>query len=134
MVDSLRRKDTDYRTGLPGYACPLCGRSVLPISTEASVTFHCKSGHELPLLDLLSSPSAALIDSLKQFLNEWRHQHQALTKTMEDATKNGHWEVAEIFRRHAKIMESRIEMVENAFARSDSSSVLLKVPDSLKSR
>jgi hypothetical protein len=42
--------------------------------------------------------------------------------------------VVEIFQRHAKIMESRIEMVENAFARSDSSRVLLKMPDSLESR
>ncbi len=134
MVDSLRRKDTDYRTGLPGYACPLCSRSVFPISTETSVTFHCKSGHELPLLDLLSSPSAALKDSLKQFLAEWRRQHQGLMKTMEDATKNGHWKVAEIFQRHAKIMESRIEMVEHAFAKSDSSRLLLKVPDSLESQ
>src|SRR5436190_1257166 len=134
MVDSLRRKDTDYRTGLPGYACPLCGRSVIPVSTETGVTFHCKNGHELPLQDLLSSPSSALINGLKQFLAEWRRQHQALTKTMEEATKNGHWNVAEIFQRHAKVMEIRIEMVENAVAKSDSSSVLLKLPDSLKSR
>jgi len=90
MVDSLRRKDTDYRTGLPGYACPRCGRSVFPISTETSVTFHCKTGHELPLLDLLSSPSPALKDSLIQFLSDWRRQHQALTKTIEDARKNGY--------------------------------------------
>ena len=52
---------------------------------------------------------------------------------MEDAKKNGHWKVAEIFQRHASVMESRIEMVENAFAKSDSSGQL-KVPDSLKSR
>jgi len=134
MVDSLRKKDTDYRTGLPGYECPLCGRSVFPISTETTVTFHCKSGHELPLVDLLTSPSPALKDSLKQFLAEWRRQHQALTDTLEDARKHGHLKVAEIFQRHAKIMESRIEMVENAFAKSDSSRELLKVPDSLKSR
>src|SRR5579872_7400581 len=112
MVDSLRRKDTDYRTGLPGYACPRCGRSVFPISTETSVTFHCKTGHELPLLDLLSSPSPALKDSLIQFLSDWRRQHQALTKTIEDARKNGYLKMAEIFQRHAKIMESRIETVE----------------------
>jgi hypothetical protein len=134
MMDSLRRKDTDYRTGLPGYACPLCGRSVFPVSTESSVTFHCKNGHELPLLDLLSAPSPALKEALEQFLAEWRRQHQALTKTMEDARKNGYLKVVEIFQRHAKIMESRIGMVENAFAKSESSSLLLKVPDPLKSR
>src|SRR5579862_1344989 len=108
MVDRLRRKDTEYRTGLPGFACPLCGRSVFPISTETSVTFHCKSGHELPLLDLPSAPSPALKDALELFLDEWRRHHQALTKMMEDARKNGYLKVAEIFQRHAKVLESRI--------------------------
>ena len=132
MVDRLRRKDTDYRTGLLGFPCPRCGRSVFPISTATSVTFHCKDGHELPLLDLLSTPSPALKESLEHFRAEWRRQYQALTRTMEDARKNGYLKVAEIFQRHAKILESRIEIVQNAFARSDSSK-LIKVPDSLKS-
>ena len=132
MVDSLRRKDSEYRTGLPGFPCPRCGRDLVPISTATSVTFHCKSGHELPLLDLLSAQSLPLKDALELFLAEWRRQHQSLVKTMEDARKNGHLKVSEIFQRHAKILESRIEIVRTTFATD--SSKLIKVPDSIKSR
>lgn len=132
MVDSLR-KDTEYKTGLPGFPCPICGRSLFPISTETSVSFHCKSGHELPLLDLLSAQSTALKAALELFLAEWRRQHEGLVRTMEDARKHGHLEVAEIFQRHAKILESRIEIAQSVFSRSDSSK-LMKVPDSIRSR
>ena len=132
MVDNLRRKDSEYRTGLPGFPCPRCGRGLVPISTETSVTFHCKSGHQLPLLDLLSAQSLPLKDALELFLADWRRQHEALVKTMEDARKNGHLQVVEIFQRHAKILESRIEIVKNTFATD--SSKLIKVPDSIKSR
>ena len=128
MVDNLRSKDSEYRSGLP---CPLCGRSLLPVPTEATVTFHCKTGHELPLLDLLCVQSAVLKGGLATLLTEWRRQHQSLIETVEDARKNGYLDVAGIFQRHAKSLEGRIEVLQSAFAKSDSSR-LIKVPDSIR--
>jgi hypothetical protein len=126
MVDNLRSKDSVYRSGLP---CPLCGRSLLPVPSEAAVTFRCNGGHELQILDLLSAQSAAIKGGLESLLSEWRHQHQFLIQTVENARKNGHLDVAEIFQRHAMSLGGRIDVLQSAFAKSDSSR-LIKLPDS----
>jgi hypothetical protein len=129
MVDSLR-KDSEYRSGLP---CPLCGRSLLPVPSETTFTFHCKTGHELALLDLVSAQSFALKGGLEMLLTDWRRHHQALIEIVENARNNGHLNVAEIVQRHAKRLEGRIDKLKTAFGTTDSSK-LMKLPDSLKSR
>jgi len=65
-------------------------------------------------------------------LLEWHREHEALMRTAEDARKNGHLDVAEIFRRHAESLESRIRKVGEAFGQPDSTK-LLKLPDALHS-
>jgi hypothetical protein len=99
---------SEVRTLMP---CPLCGRSLIPAPVEVSITFHCKSGHELSLGDVVRAQSAALKCGLEILLAEWGRQHQALISTVQDARKNGHLNVAEIFDRHAKSIQSRIEKV-----------------------
>jgi hypothetical protein len=81
---------------------------------ESSLTFHCQSGHELSVEDVLRAQSAALKCGLDILLAEWSRQHQALISTVQDARKNGYLNVAEIFHRHAKSIESRIEKVRSA--------------------
>jgi len=98
---------------------------------ESTILFHCKSGHEFALGDLLRAQSEAIRGGLEVLLAEWNHQHQALIDTVKDARKNGYLNVAEIFDRHAKSLESRISKVRNVFSQPDSSK-LMKLPDALR--
>jgi hypothetical protein len=119
---------SEVRTLMP---CPLCGLSLIPASTESSIAFHCKSGHEFALGDLLRAQSAALKCGLEILLAEWSRQHLALIGTAEEARKNGHFDVADIFNRHAKSLESRIRKVRDGFSQSDSTK-LLQLTDALR--
>jgi hypothetical protein len=119
---------SEVRTLLP---CPLCGRTLIPAPADSSVVFHCKSGHELPLEELLRAQSAVLQRGLEILLANWARQHQALIRTLEDARQNGYLDVAEIFYRHAKSLEDRIRKVGDAFSQSDSSR-LFKLPDATR--
>src|SRR5204862_4719284 len=87
------------------FPCPHCGRTLVPASVDASVTFHCKGGHGLTLGELLGAQSAVLKEGLERLLAEWSRQHQVLIETVEDARRNGYLDVAEIFNRHAKSLE-----------------------------
>ena len=118
MVD---RAASEVRAMLP---CPLCGRSLIPASVHTSIVFHCKTGHELSLEELLHAQTAVLKGGLELLLENWDRQHQALLKTLEDARRNGYLDVAEIFNRRAKNLESRIHKVRDAFPQSDSSKVI----------
>ena len=120
---------SEVRTLLP---CPMCGRSLIPAPADSSLTFHCKSGHEFALGELLRAQSAALKCGLEILLAEWNRQHQALIGTVEDARKNGYLDVAEIFNRHAKSLESRIDKVRTAYSQSESSK-LINLSDALRS-
>jgi len=111
--------------------CPKCGRSLIPVSSGATVTFHCKNGHELSLLDLLSSQSAALKAGLENLLAEWDHQYEAILGSVEDAQRNGFLNIAEIFQRHAESVESRIEILRSAFNKADSTK-LTRFPTSAR--
>ena len=120
---------SEVRTLLP---CPLCGRTLIPAPVDTSVVFHCNSGHELPLEELLRAQSAALQRGLEILLAKWTYQHEALVRTLEDARQNGYLDVAEIFYRHAKSLESRIRKVRDVFSQPDSSKVI-KLPDAIRS-
>jgi hypothetical protein len=102
----------------------MCGRSLIPAPVDSSITFHCRSGHEFALGELLRAQSAALKCGLEILLAEWSRQHQALIGTVEDARKNGYLDVAAIFNRHAKSLESRIEKVRTAYSQSESSRLI----------
>jgi len=104
--------------------CPVCGRSLIPAPADSSITFHCKSGHEFGLGELLRAQSTALKCGLEILLAEWSRQHQALLSTVEDARKNGYVDVAEIFNRHAKSLEPRIDKVRTAYSQSESSKMI----------
>lgn len=120
---------SDVRSLLP---CPQCGRALYPISGPSAITFHCKNGHEHLLGELLRAQSAAVAGGLEVLLAEWNRQHKELIRTAEDAQKNGYPDVAAIFNRHAKSLESRIRRVAEAFMHSESSR-LLKLPDAIRS-
>jgi hypothetical protein len=62
---------------------------------------------------------------------EWGRQHHALIEIVDDATRRGHVDVAEIFGRHARSLEARIDLLKNAFQQTDSAK-LLKVPSSIR--
>lgn len=115
---------SETRAHLP---CPLCGRSLLPVPSGSGVTFHCKSGHELAIADLLTAQSLSLKGGLEVLLAEWHRQHQTLIKIVEDARVNGYLDIAEIFRRHATSLHSRIEVLQGAFSNGDSSKLIRPV-------
>ncbi len=117
----MAKSVSEVGTPLP---CPLCGRTLIPVPTGATVSFHCKSGHELALVDLLTAQSVALKGGLEVLLADWNRQHQTLIETVEDARRNGYIDVAEIFHRHAKSLESRIRVMRDAFSHTDSSKLI----------
>jgi hypothetical protein len=106
---------SEFRSGLP---CPLCGRSLLPVPADASFTFHCRSGHELTLPDLLAAQSLAIRIGLETLLLDWHREHRALIGTMEEARRNGHLDVTDIFHRRARSLELRIEALRSGFSRN----------------
>lgn len=89
--------------------------------------FHCKSGHELSLITLLAAPSSSLRCGLEALLEEWSRQHQALLATSEDARKRGYVDIAAIFARNARSLQTRIELLQAGFSKTDSSK-LIPVP------
>lgn len=125
----MAERASEVRSFMP---CPLCGRSLFPISGNAGVAFHCKSGHELALAELLRAQSAAVAGGLEELLTEWRQQHKSLVRIAEDAQTHGYSDVAAIFHRHAKSLESRIRKVTEAFSHSDSGR-LIKLPEDIRS-
>jgi hypothetical protein len=126
---AMAQRASELRTPLP---CPLCGRTLCHAPSDSSLTFHCKSGHELTFGELVRAESAALNLGLGILLAEWIRQHQALIETVEDARKHGHWKVAEIFSRNAQNLELRISRAQAALAGTDSA-VLTSVSDALRS-
>jgi hypothetical protein len=98
---------------------------------DSSITFHCKSGHEFCLVELLRAQSAAFQGGLELLLAAWNREHHTLINTVEDARRNGFLDVAEIFNRHAKSLESRIEKVRSACSQSGSNKRILR-PDAIR--
>jgi len=113
---------SDVRTLLP---CPLCGRTLIPAPVDSSVIFHCNSGHELSLPELLRAQSAALQAGLERLLANWDREHRVLLSMIEDARKNGFLDVAEIFNRRAKTLESRIHRVREVYLTRDASTTVM---------
>jgi len=125
----MAERASEVRTLMP---CPHCGRSLIPAPVDASIAFHCKSGHEFALGDLLRAQSAAVKGGLELLLAAWHREHEALLHTVEDARKNGYLDVADIFHRHAKSLESRIRKVRDAFTQHDSTR-RFDLPDPVRS-
>jgi hypothetical protein len=117
----MARNTSELGIRLP---CPLCGRLLVPAALDSTLTFYCKSGHEMSLVELLRAQSASVKGGLEVLLEEWNRQHLALLATVEDARGNGFLEVAEIFQRHAKSLESRIAKVREAYSQSESSKLI----------
>ena len=126
----MNNRPSEFRSGLP---CPSCGRSLVPVTTGTDVIFHCKTGHAIPLLDLLSVPFSAVQAGLQTLLLEWSRQFEALKEGSEDARKNGFFDIAAIFARRADSLRGRIEILQAAFAKSESSK-LLKVPSCVRDK
>ena len=124
----MAERASEVRTLLP---CPQCGRALVPAPVESSVAFLCKNGHEIALGELLRAQSDILKGGLEVLLADWGRQHQALINTVEEARKNGHLDVAEIFNRHAKSLETRIRKVNDAFSQPESTK-LIKLPEALR--
>ena len=124
----MNRHPSGLRSSLP---CPQCGRSLVPISTETSLIFTCKSGHSLDVIEALNAQSAALKVGVEALLLEWGRQHHTIIEIVEDATRRGHVDIAQIFNRHARSLEARIDVLKNAFLKTDSSK-LLQVPSSIR--
>ena len=112
MVD----RPSELRSGLP---CPQCGRSLLLVPLDGGMSFHCRNGHQLPLIELITAQSLVVRMGLETLLLEWNRQHQALINTIEDARKNGYLDVAEIVQRHAQSLKARIQQLQNAFTQSE---------------
>ena len=124
----MNDRPSETRSGLP---CPYCGRGLVPVPIGADMVFHCKSGHGIPLFELLAVQSAILKAGLQALLGEWTLQHEVLVDRSEDARKNGFLEIAEIYARYAKSLLRRIEILQAAFTRSDSSK-LMAVPSGVR--
>lgn len=125
----MGRPTSQVRTLLP---CPLCGSSMSPAAVESTLTFYCGRGHEMAVGDLLRAQSSSVKGGLELLLAEWERQHQALLTTAEDARQHGFIDVAEIFNRHAKSLQSRIGKMRDTFSTSDSSK-LIALPKAFRS-
>ena len=121
----MNDRPSEFRSFLP---CPSCGRGLVPVPTGRDVVFHCKSGHGISLFDLLGVQSAVVKAGLQALLGEWNRQFKALIDRSEDARKNGFLEIAEIYRRYAKSLFRRIEILQGAFTTSDSSKLIAVPP------
>lgn len=124
----MTERASELRTLLP---CPLCGRSLFPAPGDSIFTFHCRSGHAFSLDELLGAQSAIVQGGLESLVADWERLYHRLMDTVEDARKNSHHDVAEIFSRHAKTLETRIRTVRDAFAQSESSQVI-RLPQALR--
>jgi hypothetical protein len=105
---------------------------MVPASTDFAVLFHCKSGHLLEAVELLQCGSMIVRRGLEDLVDQWSGQQAALLRTVDQARQSGHLDVADIFNRHARSLESRISRVRDAFAVSESSR-MIKLPDALRS-
>ena len=103
--------------------CPVCGRSLIPDPTGASLNFRCKRGHAVVLDDLLAAQSRTLMKGLEELLAGWKCQHDKLRDSVEDARLNGYPRVAEAFERQADDLLCRIELLRAAFTVTESSTV-----------
>jgi hypothetical protein len=107
------RTETALKTGLP---CPTCGRTLVPITVERSVTLHCGNGHELPLKDLISPPSFAILDGVEKLLETWNQELRRLAAALEDAQSHGCMDVALMYHRQMKGIVARSEVLRTALA------------------
>jgi hypothetical protein len=119
MLNEGRVTDTRLYEGM---ACPLCGRSLLPIPAGDSVSFHCKSGHELPLRDLFKAQTHSLRRGLEMLVADWDKQFRTLSATALDARRNGYLDVADIFHRQANVVAARIAALRACLPRADEDS------------
>jgi len=94
---------------------------LLPVPTGASLTFHCRGGHELRLSDLLPTTTRTL-------LGEWQREHDGLTALAVNARRNGLIDISDIYRRQAERLESRIRLLQEASLPPDAES---KIPGCL---
>jgi len=115
------RRTTDVRHPLP---CPRCDRRLIPVPAESSVTFHCKSGHELGLPELLRTGSDSLKRALEGLLEEWHREHQSLVELAAKAQRDRLLSLADLFHRHAERLEDRIRVLRQAFSHEKSSAPL----------
>jgi hypothetical protein len=104
--------------------CPLCARTLIPLPTDASLTFLCKRGHQIALSELLSAQSLVLKNGLEVLLDDWRRQHAKILDLVDDARRNGYSNVAEILDRHAQSLLTRIEALRNAVPGAPASQAL----------
>jgi|SRR5579862_5007852 len=118
-------RPSELRCAMP---CSLCGRSLFPVASGPEVTFHCKSGHEFDIQELLSAQSEMASGTLEKLLAEWEVQGQFLINCAEDARKNGYTDIADLFVRRAERLDRRIESLRAAFRKDDSSNKLVAVP------
>ena len=121
----MNDRPTEIRSSLP---CPYCGRGLVPVPTGRDVVFHCKSGHGISLFDLLGVQSAVVNAGLHALLGEWNRQFKLLIDRSEDARKNGFLDIAEIYGRYAKSLFRRMEILQGAFTKSESSKLIAVPP------
>src|SRR5436190_21499099 len=117
----MNDRPSELRSGLP---CPSCGRGLVPMPTGSDVVFLCKSGHGIPLFELLGVRSSVVKAGLQALLGEWNHQCELLIERSEDARRNGFLEIAEIYARYAKSLLGRIEILKGAFTKSESTKLI----------
>jgi len=115
----MAKSPSQLSTLLP---CPLCGRTLVPVPAGESLSFRCKRGHDLVLTDLLAAQSATLTHGLEDLLAAWRCQCEKLLDTAEDAHRNGYSRVAELFERHAAVLQSRVQLLSGALPVGESAS------------
>ena len=86
---------------------------------ESAVIFHCRNGHEVPLIELVRGQSLVLRMGLETLMVQWMRQLEGLNNTIEDARLNGYLDVAEIVQRHAQSLKARIQQLQKAFTESE---------------
>ncbi|HYE98506.1 MAG TPA: hypothetical protein VEJ18_06315, partial [Planctomycetota bacterium] len=82
---------------------------------RSTLVFYCGTGHEITTEEVVGAETKSLNSGIQSVLQNWETRLQKLRQTVAEAQTRGHHEVAEVFQRHIANMESRIQILREAF-------------------
>lgn len=106
-----------------GLVCPLCGRSLTPLALGVVVTFHCKTGHELDVAELLRLATKIIRASVEELLRKWDSELAEFEGAASRAQDGGYTEIATLFSRQIPRLSSRANTLRWELLRQHSASV-----------
>ena len=98
---------------ISGLVCPLCGRSLVPVSADGGLSFHCKADHEWDLPALTNAASPLLHSCLVQLLESWEREIDQTRSIVEHASSRGYFGIADVFARQIPRLSTRVRALSS---------------------